>query len=53
MSIWWSTHSVSLALYVASGVQFIQRRAESLADPRSLRRARAQVVRVITVVAGH
>lgn len=53
MSIWWSSHSVNLTLVLTSGFHFLQRRAESLADPRSLRRARAQVVRFITVVAGH
>jgi hypothetical protein len=53
MSMWWSTNSVSLALCVATGVRAMHFKAVSLTRPPSLRRARAQVVRLITVVAGH
>jgi hypothetical protein len=53
MSIWWSTQFVSLALCVATGVRAMQFKAASLTRPPSLRKARARVVRLITVVAGH
>ena len=53
MSAWWSTPSATLALCVVTGVRALQFKAMSLARPSSLRRARAGVVRIITVVAGH
>lgn len=49
----WLTRSNVLARSVATHVQALQRQAVQLAGPRSLRRARAGVLRVITVVAGH
>lgn len=49
----WLIHSSPLARVVAARVQFMQRQAALLAAPGSLRRARAGVLRVITVVAGH
>ncbi len=48
-----SASSVSLALLVASSLRAMQVKAVSLTAPRSLRLARARVIRVITVVAGH
>jgi hypothetical protein len=51
--MWLSNQSVSLALCVATGVRAVQVAAHSLARPSTLRRARTQVVRLITVVAGH
>ena len=53
MSMWWTNQSVSLALCVATGVRAVQFKAVSLTRPSTLRRAQSQVVRLITVVAGH
>ena len=53
MSMWLSNQSVSLSLLVAGGLRVMQHGASSLASPATLRRARTQVVRLITVVAGH
>jgi hypothetical protein len=53
MSLWLSTHPVNLAQSLATGMRSMQSKAVSLTRPPSLRRARAQVVRLITVVAGH
>ena len=49
----WLIQSSSLVRVLASRVNTMQRQAAWLATPRSLRRARAGVLRVITVVAGH
>ena len=49
----WLIQSSSLARVLASRVSTMQRQAAQLATPGSLRRARAGVLRVITVVAGH
>ena len=49
----WLIHSSPLVRVVAARVHTMQRRAALLAAPSSLRRARAGVLRVITVVAGH
>jgi glyceraldehyde-3-phosphate dehydrogenase/erythrose-4-phosphate dehydrogenase len=49
----WLIRSSSLARIVATHVHALQRQATGLAGPRSLRRARAGMLRVITVVAGH
>jgi len=51
--MWLSNQSVSLSLLVAGGLRALQQGAVSLASPATLRRARTQVVRLITVVAGH
>ena len=53
MSVWISHQSVTLASFVATGVRAVQLGALSLARPATLRRAQTQVVRLITVVAGH
>jgi hypothetical protein len=53
MSMWWSSNAVSMALCVATGVRMVHSRAVSLTKPPALRHARDQVVRLITVVAGH
>jgi hypothetical protein len=53
MSMWLSNQSVSVAVIVAAGWRVMHHRAASLAHPSTLRRARTQVVRLITVVAGH
>jgi hypothetical protein len=53
MSMWLSHQSVNLASLVASGVLAVQHGAKSLARPATLRRAQGQVVRLITLVAGH
>ena len=53
MSMWLSNQSVSLASFVATGVRAVHLGALSLARPATLRRAKGQVVRLITVVAGH
>jgi hypothetical protein len=53
MSMWLSNQSVSLALCVATGFRVMQFKALSLTHPSTLRRAQSQVVRLITVVAGH
>ena len=53
MSMWLSNQSVSLAVIVATGWRVMYCKAASLAHPSTLRRAQSQVVRLITVVAGH
>jgi hypothetical protein len=53
MSMWLSNQSVSVALLVAGGLRAVQQGATSLASPDRLCRAQTQVVRLITVVAGH
>lgn len=53
MSMWLSNQSSSVALLVIAGVRAVQMGALSLARPATLRRAQTQVVRLITVVAGH
>lgn len=53
MAVWLSHRSVSLASFVASGVRAVHLGAQTLARPATLRRAKGQVVRLITVVAGH
>ena len=53
MSMWLSNQSVSVALVVAGGLRVMQQGALSLVRPSTLRRAQTQVVRLITVVAGH
>jgi hypothetical protein len=53
MSMWLSNQSVSVALLVAGGVRVMQQGAQSLVSRATLRRAQTQVVRLITVVAGH
>jgi hypothetical protein len=53
MSMWLSNQSVSLALCIATGARAVQLGALALARPSTLRRAQSQVVRLITVVAGH
>jgi hypothetical protein len=53
MSMWLSNQSVSLAVIVATGWRAMHCKAASLAHPSTLRRAQSQVVRLITVVAGH
>jgi hypothetical protein len=53
MSMWLSNQSVSVALLVAGGLRVVQHGVTSLASPARLRRAQTQVVRLITVVAGH
>jgi len=45
--------SVSLAVAALAGWRAMQFKAASLVRPSTLRRARTQVVRLITVVAGH
>ncbi|MEO5689106.1 MAG: hypothetical protein ABIR54_17235 [Burkholderiaceae bacterium] len=53
MSMWLSNQSVSLAVIVAASWRVMHDRAALLAHPSTLRRAQTQVVRLITVVAGH
>ena len=53
MTMWLSNQSVSLALSVVTRVRAVHVAARSLARPATLRRAQTQVVRLITVVAGH
>ncbi len=57
MSMWWQNHSVSAALcmaaFVAASARALHDRAAALTSPSSRRRAQEQVVRLITVVAGH
>ncbi len=57
MSMWWQNHSVSLTLsvaaFLAAGTRVMHDRAVALTSPSSRRRAQEQVVRLITVVAGH
>ena len=53
MSMWISNQSVSLAVLAVSALRVMQQRAQSLASPATLRRARSGAVRLITVVAGH
>jgi hypothetical protein len=53
MSMWLSNQSASVALLLAGGLRAVQHGATSLASPAALRRAQTQVVRLITVVAGH
>jgi hypothetical protein len=53
MSRWWSNNSRGLGHYLATGVRAVQWRALSLTHPSTLRHAQEQVVRLITVVAGH
>jgi hypothetical protein len=53
MSMWWSANSLNLALCVATGLRAVQFKAVSMTRPPSLRRARDQALRLITVVAGH
>ena len=53
MSMWLSNQSVNLSLCVATGVRAVHLGVRSLARPSTLRRAQSQVVRLITVVAGH
>jgi len=53
MSTWWSNNSGTLGHYLATGVRAVQCRALSLTRASTLRHAQEQVVRLITVVAGH
>ena len=61
MSSWLSTPSLSVALSVTLSVtagfaavtRTMQSRALALAHPRTLRRARSQAMRLVTLVAGH
>ncbi len=53
MSMWLSNQSVSVALLLAGGLRVVQQGAQSLVSPSTLRRAQAQALRFITVVAGH
>jgi len=49
----WLSHPKELVRAVSSRAHAVQRHAAALVAPRSLRLARAGVLRVITVVAGH
>ena len=53
MSMWLSNQSVSLSMVLVASLRAVQLGASSLAHPSTLRRAQTQVVRLITVVAGH
>jgi hypothetical protein len=53
MSTRLSNPSVSLAFVAQASWRAMQASAASLVRPSTLRRARTQVVRLITVVAGH
>jgi len=53
MSTSWTTQWVSFVLCVAAGARALQWKAWSLTRPPALRRARAGLIRVVTVVAGH
>jgi hypothetical protein len=53
MSMWLNNQSVSVALVVTAGLRAMQVGAQSLVRPATLRRARTQAVRLITLVAGH
>ncbi len=53
MSMWLSNQSLSLAVIAAASWRVMHHRMALLAHPATLRRAQAQAVRLITVVAGH
>ncbi len=53
MSMWLSNQSMSVAVLLAGGLRVVQHGAQSLLSPSTMRRAQTQVVRLITVVAGH
>ncbi len=53
MSMWLNNQSVGLALTVMAGLRAVQVGALWLVQPATLRRARTQAVRLITLVAGH
>ncbi len=53
MSMWLSNQSLSLAVIAVTGWRAMHLRAAALAHPSTLRRAQSQVMRLITVVAGH
>jgi len=53
MTMWLNNQSVGLALFVMTGLRAMQSNVATLVRPAVLRRARAQAVRLITLVAGH
>lgn len=53
MSAWLSNQSVSLSVVAHASWRAMHLKAASLVGPATLRRAQTQVVRLITVVAGH
>jgi hypothetical protein len=53
MSTWLSNQSVSLSVVALASWRAMHHKASSLVRPATLRRAQTQVVRLITVVAGH
>jgi hypothetical protein len=53
MSTWLSNQSVSFAVVALASWRAMQLKAASLVRPSTLRRAQSQMVRLITVVAGH
>ena len=53
MSMWLSNQSVSVTVIAVASLRAVQSGALSLVAPAMRRRAQAQVLRLITVVAGH
>ncbi len=53
MSMWLSNQSVSVAVLAVASFRAVQSGALSLVAPSMRRRARAQALRLITMVAGH
>ncbi|HEY9025276.1 MAG TPA: hypothetical protein VIP05_13315 [Burkholderiaceae bacterium] len=53
MSTWLSNQSGSFAVVALAGWRAMHHKAASLVRPSTLRRAQTQMVRLITVVAGH
>lgn len=53
MSAWLSNQSMSLSVAAHASWRAVHLRAATLVGPATLRRAQTQVVRLITVVAGH
>ncbi len=53
MSMWLSNQSVSVAVLAVASFRAMQSGALSLVAPPMRRRARAQALRLITMVAGH
>lgn len=53
MSAWLSHQSMSFSVVAQASWRAMHLRAASLVAPSTLRRAQTQVVRLITVVAGH
>lgn len=53
MSAWLSNQSGSVAVVALAGWRAMHLKAAALVRPSTLRRAQTQVVRLVTVIAGH